>query len=389
MLGRDLDGSEDFEEIGAGVAGYAPAIEVVNSRFHDYKFHWLDNVADNSSSAGFAVGPWRQGCDVAAIKARLLIDGELVDEGESSAVMGHPLAALAEGARIAASLGQRLKAGMVILTGGITRAHPIAPGQTADSRIRQPGERQPAGALNPVSVPSPRSPGERWAPRACAGEGPKCRQKKAAPKDRPFPQLVQNLKLSPEAAAATSAAKSDFLLLDAFAERVAHKTLQRHRRADGLVGFLHGLADGLAAVVVDIGLLEQADFLEIGLQAGLRRSFPAHAPACRRSFRAARSSRAPAPPGRCRRSRAPADRRRRHAWRSCGRARSAPTLSPVDSSATMTPILPRPSPIELCTYWPMTPAGHASAAARRRVMFSPMVAMALAMASATEPSPPG
>ncbi len=135
LLGRDLDGSETVEQIAAGVAGYAPAIEVVDSRFHDYRFHWLDNVADNSSAAGYCVGPWKQGCDVAAIKARLCLDGGQVDEGESSAVMGHPLAALAEGARIAASLGQRLQAGMVILTGGITRAHPIAPGQKATAEF--------------------------------------------------------------------------------------------------------------------------------------------------------------------------------------------------------------------------------------------------------------
>ena len=131
LLGRDLEGTESIDEMAASVAGYAPAIEVVDSRFHDYKFHWLDNVADNSSSAAYVVGAWKQVCDVAAIKARLHLDGELIDEGESSDVMGHPLAALAEGARIAGGLGQKLRAGMVILTGGITRAHPIAPGQTA------------------------------------------------------------------------------------------------------------------------------------------------------------------------------------------------------------------------------------------------------------------
>jgi hypothetical protein len=64
------------------------------------------------------------------------------------------------------------------------------------------------------------------------------------------------------------------------------------------------------------------------------------------------------------------------------------SLSPVDSSATSTPILPRPSPMELWTYWPITPSDTLSAAARRSVMFSPMVAMALAMASPTVP-PPG
>jgi 2-keto-4-pentenoate hydratase len=132
LLGRDIDGPAEMESLRGCVKAYAPAIELVDSRFHDYKFAWLDNVADNSSSAGYVLGPWVGAeCDVGALRATLSLDGAIVDEGESSAVMGHPLLSLAEGARIAHSLGKSLRAGMVVLTGGITRAHPILAGQTA------------------------------------------------------------------------------------------------------------------------------------------------------------------------------------------------------------------------------------------------------------------
>ena len=128
MLGRDLEGTEIIDEMAASVAGYAPAIEVVDSRFHDYKFHWLDNVADNSSSAAYVVGARKQVCDVAAIKARLHLDGELIDEGESSDDGPSPGRA-GRGRPDRGRSGPKLRAGMVILTGGITRAHPIAPGK--------------------------------------------------------------------------------------------------------------------------------------------------------------------------------------------------------------------------------------------------------------------
>src|SRR5690242_20794613 len=59
-----------------------------------------------------------------------------------------------------------------------------------------------------------------------------------------------------------------FLLLDSLAESIAHKAGNLHRRADFALSFLHRLRHRLAGVV-DEGLLEQADFLVVGLQTGL------------------------------------------------------------------------------------------------------------------------
>src|ERR1700751_1817519 len=59
-----------------------------------------------------------------------------------------------------------------------------------------------------------------------------------------------------------------FLLLDSLAESIEHKARDLQRSADLALGFLERLGDRLAAVV-DEGLLEQADFLVEGLQAGL------------------------------------------------------------------------------------------------------------------------
>jgi len=131
-LAEDIETPLDGEALRRRLDGVAPAIEIVDSRFVDYRFDWLDNVADNSSSAGYVVGPWRDASlDLASLRVRLLIDGESVDAGEGAAAMGDPLAALAEGVRIALSRGRRMRAGMIVLTGGLTRAHPIRAGQIA------------------------------------------------------------------------------------------------------------------------------------------------------------------------------------------------------------------------------------------------------------------
>src|SRR6266700_5228854 len=59
-----------------------------------------------------------------------------------------------------------------------------------------------------------------------------------------------------------------FLLVDSLAQSIAHKSGNLHRRSDLALSFLQGLGDRLG-IIVDEGLLDQADFLFIGLQTGL------------------------------------------------------------------------------------------------------------------------
>ena len=60
------------------------------------------------------------------IPMRLLINGAVVEEGTTDAVLGHPLNSLREAARMATELGRPLRKGMIVLTGGVTSAHPLA-----------------------------------------------------------------------------------------------------------------------------------------------------------------------------------------------------------------------------------------------------------------------
>src|ERR1700755_1912643 len=59
-----------------------------------------------------------------------------------------------------------------------------------------------------------------------------------------------------------------FLLLDSLAQSIAHKSRDLDRRADLTLSFLDRLRDRLG-VIVDEGLLQQADFLVVGLQTAL------------------------------------------------------------------------------------------------------------------------
>ncbi len=125
----------------AATAEIRPAIEVIDSRYRDFKFDLKSVVADNTSAACFvlgraaAVGP----LDLPSLEAVLTINGEVRAAGTGAAVLGHPAASVAMLANFMAERGQSLPAGSLILTGGITEALAVQPGDQVSLRIAQLG----------------------------------------------------------------------------------------------------------------------------------------------------------------------------------------------------------------------------------------------------------
>ena len=128
-LGRDLHGTQlTPDDVAAATAAVLPAIEVVDSRYRDYRFKSVDNIADNSSAARYVLGAPRALCDVGDLRrvgVRLSIDGVLTDQGTGAAALDSPLAAVAWLAAHLAARGEALRAGEVVLTGGLTRAYAL------------------------------------------------------------------------------------------------------------------------------------------------------------------------------------------------------------------------------------------------------------------------
>ncbi|HET6704159.1 2-keto-4-pentenoate hydratase [Amycolatopsis sp.] len=103
-------------------------IEVIDSRYADYRFTLPDAVADNGSSAYFSVGPVGlppASLDLSLEAALLEVDGQIVDTATGAAVMGHPAEALALAANVLSSRGLALEPGWLVLTGGMTDAVPL------------------------------------------------------------------------------------------------------------------------------------------------------------------------------------------------------------------------------------------------------------------------
>lgn len=107
---------------------WAVSLEVVDPRWESWDFTWLDNTADGSSAAAYALGPFHPvDGPPEHLELTMQCDGES-RSGRGSAAMGSPAEAVAWLVRELAGRGAALEAGMVVLTGGITAPVDLRPG---------------------------------------------------------------------------------------------------------------------------------------------------------------------------------------------------------------------------------------------------------------------
>ncbi|WP_028216655.1 2-keto-4-pentenoate hydratase [Paraburkholderia oxyphila] len=130
VLKRPLEGNVTGPQALAAVEAIAPALEIIDSRYKEFKFSLPEVIADNASSSGFVVGAWQSPTiDFSNLGLTLNIDGRVVQVGSTAALLGHPLRSLVAAARLSALAGEPLQAGWIVMAGGATPAEWIKPGQ--------------------------------------------------------------------------------------------------------------------------------------------------------------------------------------------------------------------------------------------------------------------
>jgi 2-oxo-3-hexenedioate decarboxylase len=115
----------------AAVGAVHGGIEVIDSRYRDFRFTLPDVVADNASSAFFLTGPVGvppAGLDLGLEACLLEVNGQIVDSATGAAVQGHPAEALALAANDLGRRGRAIEPGWIVLTGGMTDAVAIPRG---------------------------------------------------------------------------------------------------------------------------------------------------------------------------------------------------------------------------------------------------------------------
>lgn len=119
-LGRDLE----REEIADALAGVLPGIEIVDSRFTSWTTVGAPSlIADSACHGAWVKGAlvtdWRD-LDLAAQTVTLSVNGNVIERGTGSAVLGHPLTALQWIVHRLHAQGIGFKAGQYVTTGVTT-----------------------------------------------------------------------------------------------------------------------------------------------------------------------------------------------------------------------------------------------------------------------------
>ncbi len=119
-----------------------PGIEIIDSRYRDFKFDLKSVIADNCSSSRFVLGGQAVPVDELDLRTLGVVmekNGEIVGIGAGAAVLGHPAAAIAMLANHLGARGEEIPAGTMILSGGVTEAVAVKAGDHVNLRIQSLG----------------------------------------------------------------------------------------------------------------------------------------------------------------------------------------------------------------------------------------------------------
>jgi 2-oxo-3-hexenedioate decarboxylase len=134
VVGKEIQGpGVTADDVLASTDYVLPALEIIDSRYKDFKFTLPDVIADNASSSRVVFGSQIQHLDkleLDLLGVTLKINGKIKDLGSGAAVLGHPANSVAMLANMLSRKGLKLKKGDIILSGAITSAFMLTAGDS-------------------------------------------------------------------------------------------------------------------------------------------------------------------------------------------------------------------------------------------------------------------
>lgn len=144
VLGRELAGPGVTQQDVMDAIDYSCAcFEVIDSRIRDWRILLQDTIADNGSSSRVVLGTERhdpRAVELDNLVTELEIDGEVVETGNTSAILGHPANGVVWLVNALAPHGIVFRKGHIVLPGTAIRSHRIRGRKQARGRIAGLGE---------------------------------------------------------------------------------------------------------------------------------------------------------------------------------------------------------------------------------------------------------
>ncbi|MPZ63464.1 MAG: 4-oxalocrotonate decarboxylase [Propionibacteriales bacterium] len=129
VMGRRLAGADvTLDDAVAAIERVHAGVEIIDSRYRDFRFGLADVIADNASAAAFHLGDQAvapEQIDLVAEEVKVESGGDVVAVATGEAVLGHPARAVALAARELSRRGRAIEAGHIVLTGAMTNAFPV------------------------------------------------------------------------------------------------------------------------------------------------------------------------------------------------------------------------------------------------------------------------
>lgn len=142
-IGEDIPSGVSEADILKYTSGVAAGMEIIDSRFKDFKFTLPDVVADNCSSAGFVVSKdFADSSEIDADNLGMLLEfnGTVVQAGSSSAIFDHPKKSLHTLVKMLSKWDRTVRNGDIVLVGASTAAVLLKPGDAVSVRVQDLGE---------------------------------------------------------------------------------------------------------------------------------------------------------------------------------------------------------------------------------------------------------
>ena len=139
LIGRELRVPATIISVLEATEAVLATVEVLDSRYQDFRFRLPDVIADNASGSRVVLGPRARVpgdlCDLRLLGCVLRVQGDVVATAAGGAVMGHPAAAVAWLVNRLSPEDWRLEPGALVLSGGLTAPVPMRPGSVVSAEF--------------------------------------------------------------------------------------------------------------------------------------------------------------------------------------------------------------------------------------------------------------
>ena len=136
LIAKPIDEFLTLKTAGDYLQGVAGALEIIDSRYENFKFSLEDVIADNCSSSAYVIGEWLPPTTpLQNLAISLVINEKTSQTGNSNAILGNLLASLVEMAKMAQKYELNIELRQVILAGAATSAVYIQAGDKIEGQF--------------------------------------------------------------------------------------------------------------------------------------------------------------------------------------------------------------------------------------------------------------